>query len=76
MGAPERGSLLFPEHPSNITFKDICEREEHEIMAKAVLTGNSHKKFPLSQPWSKVMALRVAKAAPANSVELAQIKSL
>lgn len=77
MGAPEDGSLLFPEHPSSVTFKDICEKEEHEIMAKAVLTGKSHKKFPLSQLWSsKAMALRVSKAAPTNGMELAQTKSL
>lgn len=76
VGMPEDGSLLFPEHPSNITSKDICEKEEHEAVAKTVLTGKSHKKFPLSQPWSKVLALRVAKAAPTNSMELAQRESL
>lgn len=50
------------------TFKDICEKEGHEVVAKAVLTGKSHKEFPLSQPWSK--------ARPTKSVDLAQIKSL
>lgn len=72
VGTPEDGSLLFPEHPSSITFKGICEKGEHEAVGKAVLTGKSHKKFPLSQPWSKVVALRVAKPAPTNSMELAQ----
>lgn len=47
VGTPEGGSLLFPEHPSNVTFKDIGEKEEHEVAAKAVLTGESHKEaFP------------------------------
>lgn len=76
VGTPEDGSLPFPEHPSKITSKDICEKEEHEAVAKAVLTGKSHKKFPISQPWSKVLALRVAKPAPTNSMELAQTESV
>lgn len=50
------------------TFKDICEKEDHEVVAKAVLTGKSRKEFPLSQPWSK--------ARPTKSMEVAQIKSL
>lgn len=43
MGTPEDGSLPFPEHPSHVTLKDTGEKEEHEVVAKAVLTGKSHK---------------------------------